>query len=117
MKSPRCEILMIRLSLDPSSPGTTGRNSSVRNRELIRRWSPVLPCTNAAQRYTVAYVQFFDRELERNNGDWKKLLHDYLFPGPEPLINGFCGGRTYSLLQYNFQGRLPLAENVANQTT
>ncbi|KAL3428806.1 hypothetical protein BDV09DRAFT_203840 [Aspergillus tetrazonus] len=42
--------------------------------------------------YTVAYVQYFDRELERSNGDWKKVLRDYLFPGPEPLINGFCGG-------------------------
>ncbi|KAL3441845.1 hypothetical protein BJX65DRAFT_321979 [Aspergillus insuetus] len=42
--------------------------------------------------YTVAYVQYFDRELERNNGDWKTLLREYLFPGPEPLINGFCGG-------------------------
>ncbi|KAL3488541.1 hypothetical protein BJX62DRAFT_239895 [Aspergillus germanicus] len=42
--------------------------------------------------YTVAYVQYFDRELEHSNGDWKKVLRDYLFPGPEPLINGFCGG-------------------------
>lgn len=43
----------------------------------------------------MAYVQYFDKEIERNNGDWKKVLKDYLFPGPEPLINGFSGGRTF----------------------
>ncbi|KAL2825357.1 hypothetical protein BDW59DRAFT_172434 [Aspergillus cavernicola] len=42
--------------------------------------------------YTVAYVQYFDEELKRNNGNWKKLLQEYLFAGPEPLINGFSGG-------------------------
>ncbi|GLA09613.1 hypothetical protein AnigIFM60653_011944 [Aspergillus niger] len=28
--------------------------------------------------YTVSYVQYFDEELKRNNGDWKKLLQEYL---------------------------------------
>ncbi|KAL2838539.1 hypothetical protein BJY01DRAFT_237438 [Aspergillus pseudoustus] len=42
--------------------------------------------------YTVAYVQYFDEEIKRNEGDWKKVLNEYLFPGPEPLINGFSGG-------------------------
>lgn len=36
MKSPRCEILMRRSSRDLFSPGTTGGNSSARNRELVR---------------------------------------------------------------------------------
>jgi hypothetical protein len=62
----------------------------------MRRLSFIRCCrANAGPKsYTVAYVQYFDRELERNNGDWKALLREYLFPGPEPLINGFCGGRT-----------------------
>ncbi|PCH04731.1 protein of unknown function DUF4243 [Penicillium occitanis (nom. inval.)] len=42
--------------------------------------------------YTVAYAQYFDDEIKRNNGDWKKVLNEYLFPGPEPLINGCSGG-------------------------
>ncbi|KAJ5833271.1 hypothetical protein N7474_001582 [Penicillium riverlandense] len=42
--------------------------------------------------YTVAYVDFFDDEVKRNNGDWKIVLQQYLFSGPEPLINGFIGG-------------------------
>ncbi|KAL3479615.1 hypothetical protein BJX99DRAFT_267980 [Aspergillus californicus] len=42
--------------------------------------------------YTVAYVQYFDAELQRANGDWEKMLQDYLFSSSEPLINGFAGG-------------------------
>jgi hypothetical protein len=50
-------------------------------------------------RYTVAYAQYFDDEIKRNNGDWKKVLKEYLFPGPEPLINGCSGGRTFQALE------------------
>ncbi|KAL6233819.1 hypothetical protein BDW75DRAFT_241700 [Aspergillus navahoensis] len=42
--------------------------------------------------YTLAYVQYFDEELKHNNGNWKKVLREYLFSGSEPSINGFSGG-------------------------
>lgn len=43
-------------------------------------------------RYTVAYVDFFDEEVRKNNGDWEKVVQEFLYTGSEPLINGFCGG-------------------------
>jgi hypothetical protein len=43
--------------------------------------------------YTVAYVDFFDEEIARLNGDWKQVVKTYLFTGPQPLINGYAGGR------------------------
>ena len=43
--------------------------------------------------YTVAYVDFFDREVEKNGGDWAKVLQEYLYDEPAPIINGFSGGR------------------------
>lgn len=63
---------------------------------MIRKYHHLLSRkTDQWNRYTVAYAQYFDKEIERNNGDWKKVLKDYLFPGPEPLINGFAGGRRF----------------------
>jgi Questin oxidase-like len=46
--------------------------------------------------YTVAYVDFFDEEVRKHNGDWEKVVQNYLYTDPEPLINGFCGGRKFS---------------------
>ncbi|GLA09626.1 hypothetical protein AnigIFM60653_011957 [Aspergillus niger] len=59
--------------------------------------------------YTVAYVQYFDRELERKNGDWKTLLREYLFPGPDPLINGFCGGLGHPFIHLAYAWELQSA--------
>jgi hypothetical protein len=42
---------------------------------------------------TVALVNFFEREFEKNGRDWKAVVQHYLFQGSEPLINGFSGGR------------------------
>ncbi len=44
-------------------------------------------------RYTIAFVDFFDEEVQKNNGDWKKVLEEYLYSGHEPLTNGYVGGR------------------------
>lgn len=40
-------------------------------------------------------MKFFDEEVKNADGDWKKVLNDYLFSGVEPLINGYTGGREY----------------------
>lgn len=44
-------------------------------------------------RYTVAFVDFFDDEFQRENGDWKKVLSNYLYEQEKPLMNGLIGGR------------------------
>lgn len=46
--------------------------------------------------HTVAYQNFFDDEIEKAGGDWKKVVNEYLYSGDAPLVNGFCGGRKYS---------------------
>ena len=43
--------------------------------------------------YTVAYVDFFDEDINKRNGDWKSVLNEYLYADAEPIINGYTGGR------------------------
>jgi hypothetical protein len=43
-------------------------------------------------RYTVAYQDFFDNEVKEKQGDWGKVLEEYLYSGTEPLVNGCTGG-------------------------
>jgi hypothetical protein len=43
-------------------------------------------------RYTVAYTDFFDAEVKEKQGDWGRVLDEYLYSGPEPLVNGATGG-------------------------
>lgn len=43
-------------------------------------------------RYTVAYTDFFDQEVQESGGDWKQVVERYLYSGKEPFINGFSGG-------------------------
>ena len=49
-------------------------------------------------RYTVAYQDFFDDEVAKKQGDWGKVLEEYLYSGPSPLVNGYTGGRKWSNL-------------------
>ncbi|KAK5082213.1 hypothetical protein LTR05_007357 [Lithohypha guttulata] len=59
--------------------------------------------------YTVAYVDFFDEEVRKNDGDWEKVVQEYLYSGPEPLINGLCGGLSHPFihLAYGYELRMP----------
>jgi hypothetical protein len=41
----------------------------------------------------MAFVDLFDQERQRNDGDFKKVVEKYLFSGNEPLVNGILGGR------------------------
>lgn len=50
------------------------------------------------RRFTVAFVDFFDEEIKQVGGDWKKVAEQYLYSGPEPLINGYSGGRMFNPL-------------------
>ncbi|XBQ90598.1 hypothetical protein V6000_006152 [Aspergillus fumigatus] len=42
--------------------------------------------------YTMAYQDFFDNEVKEKQGDWGKVLEEYLYSGTEPLVNGCTGG-------------------------
>lgn len=46
-------------------------------------------------RYTVAFVDYFDREFAKANGDWKKVAEEYLFAPDKLLMNGLVGGCKY----------------------
>ncbi|GIJ90433.1 hypothetical protein Asppvi_009387 [Aspergillus pseudoviridinutans] len=65
--------------------------------------------------YTVAYVDFFDKEIERQNGDWRQVLKSYLFSGPEPLINGYAGGLGHPFihLAYSWELQSPTVASEA----
>ncbi|GAB1205161.1 hypothetical protein APSETT445_003831 [Aspergillus pseudonomiae] len=43
--------------------------------------------------YTVAFQDFFDNEVKKKQGDWGKVLEEYLYSGPSPLVNGYTGGQ------------------------
>lgn len=40
----------------------------------------------------VAYVDFFDREVQESSGRWKEVVQRYLYDTKIPLINGLTGG-------------------------
>ncbi|KAH7142685.1 MGS207 protein [Dactylonectria estremocensis] len=44
------------------------------------------------KKYTAAYVDYFDSEVEKNGGNWNKVVEDHLYSGTKMLINGFSGG-------------------------
>ncbi|KAF4342800.1 hypothetical protein FBEOM_3262 [Fusarium beomiforme] len=59
----------------------------------------------AEKKYTAAYVDYFDDEIKKNGGNWNKVVHDHLFSGEAPLVNGFCGGlgHPYIHLAYGYE--------------
>ncbi|MCJ1386584.1 hypothetical protein MMC17_009710 [Xylographa soralifera] len=48
--------------------------------------------------YQKPFIDFFDSELLRFNGDWKSLLLTYLLQGPTPLLSGLVGGFGHPLI-------------------
>jgi hypothetical protein len=62
------------------------------------RIKPFPTQANCLRSYTVAYVDFFDEEIKRQDGDWRQVLKSYLFSGSQPLINGYAGGRKSTIM-------------------
>ncbi|KAJ5904846.1 uncharacterized protein N7473_001762 [Penicillium subrubescens] len=64
--------------------------------------------------YTVALQDFFDNEVKKKQGDWGKVLEEYLYSGPSPLINGYSGGLGHPFihLAYAYEFR---SKEVATQ--
>ncbi|KUL87741.1 hypothetical protein ZTR_05876 [Talaromyces verruculosus] len=72
----------------------------------------------ARKEYTVAYQDFFDREIKEKQGDWGKVLEEYLYSGSEPLVNGCTGGfgHPFIHLAYAYEFRsLEVASQALSQ--
>ncbi|CAH0003400.1 unnamed protein product [Clonostachys byssicola] len=69
------------------------------------------------KKYTAAYVDYFDAEIERVNGDWKKVVEDHLYLGTQPLVNSFCGGLGHPFIHlaygYEFNSKEVIAEALS----
>lgn len=46
-------------------------------------------------RYQRAFVDYFEDELVRHAYEWKKVVNEYLFSGPEPMFNSIIADRAY----------------------
>lgn len=68
-------------------------------------------------RYTAAYTTFFDQELANTQNDWKELVNEYLFTPPQPLINGFIGGRKPSPLPNHPNQKLTTVQSATHSST
>ncbi|KAJ9272530.1 hypothetical protein DTO212C5_1257 [Paecilomyces variotii] len=52
--------------------------------------------------YQRAYVDFFEDELVRYGYDWKRVVHEFLFSGKEPLINSVLADLGHPLIHLGY---------------
>ncbi|KAL7266095.1 hypothetical protein RUND412_011372, partial [Rhizina undulata] len=52
--------------------------------------------------YQRAYLDFFEDEVSKAHGDWKKVVMKYTLTGPEPLIYGGIGGLGHPLIHLGY---------------
>jgi len=52
--------------------------------------------------YQRAFVDFFEDQLVQLGYDWKGLLDEFLFSGPEPLINNLIAGLAHPLIHLGY---------------
>ncbi|CAZ79923.1 unnamed protein product [Tuber melanosporum] len=52
--------------------------------------------------YQRSYLDFFEDELVRLGYDWRRVVAEYLFQGPEPLIFGGIGGLGHPLIHLGY---------------
>ncbi|KAF7186961.1 Questin oxidase [Pseudocercospora fuligena] len=66
---------------------------------------------------TVAFVDFFDEEFRKENGDWKKVVERYLYEGERPLMNGLIGGLGHPIIHlayaYDFECKEIASEGLS----
>ncbi|CUS08665.1 unnamed protein product [Tuber aestivum] len=79
--------------------------------EPLEPWPPTTPGEIARdhwrehvsdRRYQRAYLDFFEDELVRLGYDWRRVVAEYLFRGPEPLIFGGMGGLGHPLIHLGY---------------
>ncbi|KAL3440306.1 hypothetical protein BJX65DRAFT_316730 [Aspergillus insuetus] len=52
--------------------------------------------------YERAFLKFFETEVDREGGDWKKVAAEYLFSGDQPLINSVVSGAGHALIHLGY---------------
>ncbi|GFF30915.1 hypothetical protein IFM46972_03063 [Aspergillus udagawae] len=52
--------------------------------------------------YERGFVKFFQGEVAREGGDWKKVAAYYLFSGKQPLINSVVAGAGHALIHLGY---------------
>ena len=62
------------------------------------------------RRYQRAYLDFFEDELVRLGYDWRRVVAEYLFQGPGPLIFGGLGGLGHPLIHLGYAFELESKE-------
>ncbi|KAH1341065.1 hypothetical protein KXV68_000231 [Aspergillus fumigatus] len=71
--------------------------------------------------YTMAYQDFFDNEVKEKQGDWGKVLEEYLYSGTEPLVNGCTGGLGHPFIHlayaYEFRSKEVAAQALSQGCT
>ncbi|KAH1388772.1 hypothetical protein KXW98_009160 [Aspergillus fumigatus] len=71
--------------------------------------------------YTIAYQDFFDNEVKEKQGDWGKVLEEYLYSGTEPLVNGCTGGLGHPFIHlayaYEFRSKEVAAQALSQGCT
>ncbi|KAK2468879.1 hypothetical protein H9L39_19471 [Fusarium oxysporum f. sp. albedinis] len=94
-------------------PLLTSVNDMVRNAIVAENWRDHL----AEKKYTAAYVDYFDSEIDKNGGDWNKVVHQHLFSGKELLVHGFCGGLGHPYIHlaygYEFNSKEVISEGLS----
>ncbi|KAK0640409.1 Questin oxidase [Lasiodiplodia hormozganensis] len=52
--------------------------------------------------YQRAYMDFFEDEIPKHGHDWKAMVEQYLFEGPNPLINNIICGLGHALIHLGY---------------
>ncbi|KAK7419034.1 hypothetical protein QQX98_003536 [Neonectria punicea] len=69
------------------------------------------------KKYTAAHVDYFDSEVEKNGGNWNKVVENHLYSGPELLLNGLSGGLGHPFIHlaygYEFDSKKVITEALS----
>lgn len=69
------------------------------------------------RQHTREYLDFFERELARLDGDWRALVERYLLSGEKPLVKSLTGDLCHPLIHLAYAYELGNAELTADALT
>lgn len=67
--------------------------------------------------HTREFLDFFTRELDAVDGDWRSLVEKYLLSGPSPLIKSLTGDLNHPLIHLQYAYELQNAELATDALT
>lgn len=67
--------------------------------------------------HTREYLDFFERELARLDGDWRALVNEYLLSGEKPLVKSLTGDLSHPLIHLAYAYELRNAELATDALT